>query len=132
MYFKLILLLEQPIFWPKNLKFWLYNLQILTLFWPIHFLRLQLQNNSALGVEVNPEGYSSTLYFKIFKYLAVQTLGIIWYIDKYINNYSRVKPENIITWNVICTLDWAFAKPSTVRPRFLPRHAYATYYSIVQ
>ena len=30
--------LEQAIFWPKNLKFWLYNLQILTLFWPMNFL----------------------------------------------------------------------------------------------
>jgi len=29
----------------------------LTLFLPIYFLRLQLQNNSALGVEVNPEAY---------------------------------------------------------------------------
>jgi len=33
----------QLIFWPKNLKFWLY---------------LQLQNNSVLDVEVNPEEYS--------------------------------------------------------------------------
>jgi len=29
------------------------------------FLRLQPQNNSALGVEVNPEGYACTLWFKI-------------------------------------------------------------------
>ena len=28
-------------------------------------------------------------------------------------------------------MDWAFTKPSTVRPRFLPYHAYPTYYSIV-
>jgi len=27
---------------------------------------------------------------------------------------------------------WAFTKPSTVRPRFLPYHAYPTHYSIVQ
>jgi len=27
----------------QNLKFWLYNLQNLTLFWSINFLRLQLQ-----------------------------------------------------------------------------------------
>jgi len=29
-------------------------------------------------------------------------------------------------------MDGAFTKPSTVRPRFLPYHAYPTYYSIVQ
>jgi len=29
-------------------------------------------------------------------------------------------------------MDWTFIKPSTVWPRFLPHHAYATYYSIVQ
>ena len=29
-------------------------------------------------------------------------------------------------------MDWPFVKPSTVRPRFLPHHAYATYYSIIQ
>jgi len=54
-------------FWPKNIKFLLYNLQIFTLFWPIHFLPLQLQNNSAQGVEVNPEAYSCTLSFEITK-----------------------------------------------------------------
>jgi len=32
---------------------------------------LQLQNTSALGVDVNPETYSCTLCFKIFKYLVV-------------------------------------------------------------
>jgi len=32
---------------------------------------LQLQNNSALGVEVNPEAYSCTLWFEIWKYLVV-------------------------------------------------------------
>ena len=63
--------LGQPIFWPKNLKFWLYKLQILTLFWPIIFLRLQLQNNSALSVEINPEVYSCTLSFETKKYLVV-------------------------------------------------------------
>jgi len=44
---------------PKNLKFW-----------PTNFLRLQLQNNSALGVEVNPEAYLCTLLWK-FKNLVV-------------------------------------------------------------
>jgi len=34
-------------------------------------LRLQLQNNSALGVDVNPEAYSCTLCFEIFKNLVV-------------------------------------------------------------
>jgi len=45
----------------------------LTLFSPINFLRLQLQNNSDLGVEVNPEAYSysSTLCFEILNYLVV-------------------------------------------------------------
>ena len=57
--------LGQPMFWPTNLEFWLYNLQILTLFWPIYFMRFQLQNGSALGVEVNPETYSCTLCFEI-------------------------------------------------------------------
>jgi len=28
------------------------------------------------------------------------------------------------SWNVICIMDWAFAKPSTKRARFLPYHAY--------
>jgi len=32
---------------------------------------LQLQNKLASGVEVNPEAYSCTLCFKIFKYLVV-------------------------------------------------------------
>ena len=44
-----------------------YNLQILTLFWPIHFLCLQLQTNSALGTEVNSEAYSCTISFEIKK-----------------------------------------------------------------
>jgi len=78
----------------KNLKFWLYDLQILTLFWPIDFLRLQLQNTSTLGVKVNPEAYTCSVCFDILKYLVVKLWG--WYIDKYINNYSRVKPENIM------------------------------------
>ena len=63
--------LGQPIFWPNNLKFWLYNWQILTLFLPVNFLRLQLQNNSAVGVEVSPETYSCTLCFEILKHLVV-------------------------------------------------------------
>jgi len=46
---------------------------------------LQAQNNSALGLEVNPEVYSCTLSFEIKK------IGC-----KYINNYSTVKPENVI------------------------------------
>ena len=57
-HYVLVLLLGQTIFWPKNWNFWLYNLQILTLLWPINFLRLQLQNNSALGVVANSESYS--------------------------------------------------------------------------
>ena len=46
---------------------------------------MQLQNNSALGVMVNPEVYSCTISFEIKK------IGC-----RHINNYSRVKPENII------------------------------------
>ena len=66
---------------------------MLTLFWPLNFLRLQVQNNSALGVEVKSETYSRTLCFEIFK-----KFGSLWgwHIDKYINNYSRVRHENII------------------------------------
>jgi len=77
----------QPIFQPKNLIFWLYNLQILTLFWPINFLFLQLQNSSVLGVEVNAEAYSCTLCFEIWNYLLVYLWG--WYIDKFLHNSSR-------------------------------------------
>jgi len=36
---------------------------------------LQLQNNSALGVEVNPEAYSCTACFKILKNLVVYHWG---------------------------------------------------------
>ena len=35
--------LGQTFFWPKKQKFWLYYLQILTLFWPINFLHFQLK-----------------------------------------------------------------------------------------
>jgi len=39
-----------------------------------------LQNNSALVVEVNPEAYSCTLYYKIKKNLVLQkTLGMIYW-----------------------------------------------------
>jgi len=58
-------------FCSKNVKFWLYNLQILTLFRPINFLCMQLQNNSSLGVEVNPEVIHALLSFKIKKNLVV-------------------------------------------------------------
>jgi len=44
----------------KNLKFW-----------PINCQCLQLQNNSAIGVEVNPEAYSCTPCFEIKKNLVV-------------------------------------------------------------
>jgi len=89
--FVLQYVIGQPIFWPKSLKFWLYNLKFWLYFWPIHFLHLQLQNNSGLGVEVNPEAYSCTQCFEIKKN---RLLG--WYGHKYIKNYSRVKRENII------------------------------------
>ena len=42
-------LVGQSIFCPIYFNFWLFNSQIWTLFWPINFLRLQLQNNLALG-----------------------------------------------------------------------------------
>ena len=51
-------IIRQPIFWPKNVKFSLKNLLILTLFWVINFLRLKLQNNSAIGVDVTSEANS--------------------------------------------------------------------------
>jgi len=52
---------------------------------------------------------------------------------KYINDYSRLKPENIIKFKRYMHngLSIYQTKP-TVRPYFLPHHAYATYYSIVQ
>jgi len=37
----------------------------------MNFLSLQLQNNSALCVEVNSKAYSCTQCFQIFKYLVV-------------------------------------------------------------
>jgi len=53
---------------------------------------LQLQNNSTLGVEVVSEAYSiHAIYFKLWLFnLSHDIFG------KYINNYSRVKPEHII------------------------------------
>jgi len=51
-------------------------------------------NNPAFGFAVNPEAYSCTLLFELKK-IWLFNFGE-WYIDKYINNYSRVKPENII------------------------------------
>jgi len=62
-----------------NLKFWLYTFQILTLFWPINFLRLQLQNNSAVGVEVKPEVHSCTLSFDIKQKFGCLTSGMIYW-----------------------------------------------------
>ena len=40
----------------------------------MNFLRLELQNNSALGVEVNPEAYSCPMLrnFKIFGCLTLE------------------------------------------------------------
>jgi len=64
-------------FFNLKTKILLYNLQILTLFSPINFLRLQLQNNSAVGVEVNPEAYSCALCFEIKKFGCL-TLGMIY------------------------------------------------------
>jgi len=52
----------------------------------------------------------------------------IWgrYIDKYINIYTRVKPENIIKLKHYMYNALSFDKTRTVRPRFLPYHAYPT------
>jgi len=44
----------------------------------MHFLRLQLQNNSASRVEVNPEAYSCTQSFEI-KRIWFLTLGMIYW-----------------------------------------------------
>jgi len=85
---------------------------------------LQLQYNSALGVEVNPKAYPCTLSFEIQK---------IWlYIfrdDVLVSTLITTVESNLRTsssWNTICIKDWAFTKPSIVRPRFLPYHAYPT------
>jgi len=43
----------------------------------MNFLRLQLQNKSGLGVEVNPEAYPCTLRFKIKK-IGYLTLGMTY------------------------------------------------------
>jgi len=43
----------------------------------MNFLRLQLQNNSALGVEVKPEAYLCTL-IRNFKKFSCLTLGMIY------------------------------------------------------
>jgi len=59
--------LGQPVFWPKNLNFWVYNIKILTVSWPINFMCLQLQTNSVLGVEVHSEAYSCTPCFELKK-----------------------------------------------------------------
>jgi len=79
---------------------------------------LHLQNNSALAVEVTPEAYSCILSFKIIKNLVVELLG--WYIDKCINNYSRVKPEDIIKQKDYMHHGLSISKPSTTRPHFSP------------
>jgi len=73
-------IIGQPIFWRKNLKFWLQNLQILTLLRLINFLRLKLQNNSAFGVDVNSEANSFRMLqtFKEFGYL---TLAMIYLVS---------------------------------------------------
>ena len=51
---------------------------------------------------------------------------------KYINNCSSLKPDNIIKLKHYMPNGFSIyqTKP-TVRPHFLPHHAYATYYSIV-
>jgi len=54
---------------------------------------LQLQNISALGVGVNQK-YIHALNASKLKQIWYLTWG--WYNDKSINNYTRVKPENII------------------------------------
>jgi len=71
------------------------------------------------------EAYSSTLCFEIKKMVS-KRWGMLYSIYMYINDYSRVKPENIMKLNTICMMDWAFTKPSAVRPRFLPYHACPT------
>ena len=38
-----VLSVGQSLFWPKDVTFWFHNLQFLTLFWPINFLRFQLK-----------------------------------------------------------------------------------------
>jgi len=58
---------------------------------------LQLQNNSALGVEVNPEAYPCTLCFEIKKKKLVVNFGDDILISTLITTVeSRVEHENII------------------------------------
>jgi len=63
-------IMGKSIFWPTNLKFCLYNLQILTLFWLNYFLPLQLQNDSAFSVEVIQK-HIHAVYFKFLKNLVI-------------------------------------------------------------
>jgi len=79
-------------------------------------LRLQLQNNSILGVEVYPEAYSCTLCFKILKNLV--NFGDEILISKLITTVeSNLRTSK--SWNIISIMNWAFTKPSTVRPPYL-------------
>jgi len=82
---------------------------------------LQLQNNSTLGVAVNSEECSSTLCFEIKK-----KQFVVWLrgIDKFLMTTVKSNLRTSWSWNTVCIMDWAFTKPSTVRPRFLLYHAY--------
>jgi len=83
----------------------------LTLLCPIDFRRLQLQNNSALGVAVSLEPYSCTLNFEIKKIVFNfgDNIHISTLITKVVANLRRSW-----SWNTICRMDWAFTKPRTV------------------
>jgi len=48
-------IIGQPIFWPKNLKFWFENLQILTLFWLIQLPAFETANSFSFWSEAQPE-----------------------------------------------------------------------------
>jgi len=52
---------------------------------------LQLQNNSALGVVVNPEAYSCTLSFEIKKIVSIfgEDVQISTFITKVVANLRR-------------------------------------------
>jgi len=91
-------IIGQPIFWPKNLKFWLQNLQILTLFWLINLLRLELQNNSAFGVDVNSEAKSVGMLqtFKEFVYLTLAMIYLVSTLKKQMNSVCFKLLKNLV------------------------------------
>jgi len=84
---------------------------------------LQLQNHSALGAEVNPEVYSCTLNFE--KEIWLFNFGDNILISTF-NNYSRVKPENIIKLKYYMQNGLSIYQNKYCKTTFLVYHAYLT------